>query len=134
MNATVGMTGEILHRVQERDSAVTWGNDLPVLATPVLLWLAELACMRAVQDALGSDEMTVGMSHDAEHLAPTPIGCDVRMHARLIAVDGRRLHFEVEGSDQAEVVYRGTHGRATVSPGRFEQRIADKSMLLTEAR
>jgi fluoroacetyl-CoA thioesterase len=125
-----GATAELVHLVSERDGAAAWGNDLPVLATPVLLWLGEIACMRAFEPHVGEDEMTLGVAHDAEHLAPTPVGHRVLIRARLAAVDGRRLRFEVEAEDGLEVVYRGTHDRAIVSRSRFGGRVAQKDALL----
>jgi len=59
------------HRVSADDTAQHWGNDLPVLATPVLLWLGEVTAMRALADYLNDGEMTVGLAHDSAHLAPT---------------------------------------------------------------
>jgi fluoroacetyl-CoA thioesterase len=130
MTDMTGATAELTHVVAECDGANAWGNDLPVLATPVLLWLGELVCMRAVRDQLQDDEMTVGAAHDAGHLAPTPVGASVHVSARLTAVDGQRLRFEVAAEDDSELVYRGTHDRVVVSRSRFERRVAQKSALV----
>lgn len=123
----VGATGTLRHVVREQDGAAQWGNDVPVLATPVLLWLGEIAAMRAVDGALRAGEMTVGRSHDAEHLAATPVGWTVEVTAVLTAVAERSLHFSVQASDDEDLVYRGTHVRALVSQERFLQRLADKA-------
>lgn len=61
------------HRVTECDSAKRWRNDLPVLATPLLLWLSEVTAMEALAEYLEEDEMTVGLSHESSHLAATPV-------------------------------------------------------------
>ncbi len=111
------------HRVTDADTAWQWGNELPVLATPVLLWLAEIAAMRATERALDEGEMTVGVGHDCEHLAPTPCGGVVRVTARLLDVDGRRLAFAVEARDGNDLVFRGTHTRGVVDRERFLARL-----------
>lgn len=122
-----GATGTLQHLVREEDGAARWGNDLPVLATPVLLWLGEIAAMRAVAASLEDDEMTVGFSHHAEHLAATPVGATVEVVASLVRVDGRTLHFVVRAQDGTDVVLSGTHVRAVVSRRRFTERLERKT-------
>lgn len=116
------------HVVQPSDTAAEWGNELPVLATPVLLWLAEITAMRALETALEDGEMTVGYQHtDAQHLAATPAGWTVTLHATLVAADGKLLTFEIEARDAHDVVYRGTHVRAVVDRDRFLARFEKKA-------
>lgn len=123
----LGATGTLTHLVRVEDGAARWGNDLPVLATPVLLWLGEIAAMRAVADALQGDEMTVGRSHDAEHVAATPVGWTVEVTAVLTRVEGRTLHFAVRAQDAHDVVFTGEHVRSVVSRERFTGRLVRKS-------
>ena len=61
----------------------------------------------------------MGTRVNVEHLAATPLGAEVTYDAKLAAVDGRRLTFEVEASDQREVVGRGTHERFIINVERF---------------
>ena len=115
------------HRVAEQDTARHWRNDLPVLATPVLLWLSEVTAMAALADYLEDDEMTVGLSHDSSHLAATPVGWQVSLTARLVERRGNKLIFEVSAYDATHEVLRGTHTRALVSRSNFLARLADKA-------
>jgi fluoroacetyl-CoA thioesterase len=118
---------DIRHVITAVDLATNWENDVPVLATPVLLWLAEKACMAVVDAALEPGELTVGCRHDdAAHLAATPVGWQVTMSARLIGQDGTLLHFAVTAEDGEETVYRGRHTRAVIQRARFEDRLARK--------
>jgi predicted thioesterase len=121
------LTGTHRHQVTEADAATRWRNDLPVLATPVLLWLGELAAMQALGSYLQDDEMTVGLSHDASHLAATPVGEQVFVTAVLVQQRGNRLVFEVSAHDGVEEVLRGTHTRAVVSRSKFLARLAEKA-------
>jgi fluoroacetyl-CoA thioesterase len=122
----VGSSSTLEHEVRERDLATAYANDLPVLATPVLLWLAEVAAMRAIEDELEPGAMTVGAAHRARHLAATPRGRTVSVSARLVAVDGARLRFEVSGRDETEAILAGEHDRFLVEAGRFKDRVRRK--------
>ncbi|WP_394618966.1 thioesterase family protein [Lentzea sp. JNUCC 0626] len=115
------------HVVRSQDCATAWENDLPVLATPVLLWLAEVTSMKVIEDVLAPSEMTVGFQHDnAQHVAATPEGWTVAVTAEVTEVDGRMLTFSVQAHDGVEVVYRGTHVRAVVDREKFLRRFEEK--------
>ncbi|WP_207400730.1 thioesterase family protein [Actinomadura roseirufa] len=116
-----GREGTVEHRVGAADAASNWGNDLPVLATPVLLWLSEIAAMRAVERDVADDQMTVGVGHSSTHLAPTPVDDLVTVTARLDGVDGRVMSFTVTGHDGAGKILEGTHTRALVDRRRFQE-------------
>ncbi|MFF4173279.1 thioesterase family protein [Streptomyces sp. NPDC001744] len=122
-SSLVGTVARITHTVTDEDAATRWGNDLPVLATPVLLWLSEIAAMKVVEQAVGEGDMTVGLAHDSGHLAPTPVGDEVTVSATLTRVDGRELVFDVEARDSEAVVLRGRHTRALIDRKRFVARI-----------
>jgi predicted thioesterase/MFS family permease len=124
----VGSTGRYRHVVRPQDLAVSWENDLPVLATPVLLWLAERASMQVLASALSDGEMTVGYAHEeARHLAATPEGWEITMTATLESVDRSRLRFRVEAHDGHDVVYQGVHVRAVVQRDKLLQRLEGKA-------
>jgi len=115
------------HVVRTEDCATNWENDLPVLATPVLLWLAEVTSMKVIEDVLDPAEMTVGFKHDnAQHVAATPQGWTVTVTATVTEVDGRMLTFSVQAHDGVEVVYRGTHVRAVIDREKFLRRFEEK--------
>lgn len=123
----VGATAVREHVVRAGDCATHWENDLPVLATPVLLWLAEVTCMKVIEGALEPSEMTVGFKHDnAQHVAATPEGWTVTVTAEVTEVDGRMLTFAVRAHDGVEVVYRGTHVRAVIDREKFLRRFEEK--------
>jgi predicted thioesterase len=122
-----GVIGRHEHLVTDAETARQWGNELPVLATPVLLWLGEIAAMQAVADYLGAQEMTLGVAHNSAHVAPTPVGHRVTVQATLRERQGRILVFDVVARDRDEVVLRGTHTRAVVDRTRFGVRVAAKS-------
>jgi predicted thioesterase len=97
-----------------------------VLATPVLCHWFESAAVRAIAEQLESGEATVGSRLTIEHLKATPVGMQVRVTARVVAVDGRRVDFEVSAFDDVELVARGTHERVVIDLERFLARVQSK--------
>ena len=127
MRALTSATGRHTHTVAASDSAAHWGNDVPVLATPVLMWLSEITAMQAIESCLEEDEMTVGLAHDSRHLAPTPVGMRVRLTATLVEQRGHKLVFEVQGHDDDDLVLTGRHTRAVVRRSAFLSTVAGKT-------
>ena len=120
MEFSVGAAADVTHAVAEADTATALGSgDVPVLATPRVLALLEAATVAAVAPALADGQTTVGTRISLEHQAPTPIGRTVTASARLVAVDGRRLSFEVTLADGATVAAFGTVERIVVDRARF---------------
>src|SRR5215468_2667772 len=80
MGLAVGLRATVRHVVTEADTAIRAGSgDVPVLATPRLLALAEAACIAALEARLGE-----GM---------TSVGTGIEVEAELTELTGRRLVF-----------------------------------------
>jgi fluoroacetyl-CoA thioesterase len=125
MEFSVGATADVTHAVAEADTATAFGSgDVPVLATPRVLALLEEATVAAVAPSMADGQTTVGTRISLEHQAPTPVGRTVTASARLVAVDGRRLEFEVTLTDGATVAAFGTVERIVVDRARFIARAA----------
>ncbi|MDA8391907.1 MAG: thioesterase family protein [Actinomycetota bacterium] len=97
-----------------------------VLATGYLVAIAEWACLRALNGHLSPGEITLGVSVDLSHEAPTPPGGVVTVDACLMEVDGRFLTFSVLAKDEQAVVCRGSHRRAVVVEERFRSRLSQR--------
>ncbi len=122
-----GLEAEVQVLVAEENTARTVGSgSLQVLATPMLVAAMERAACQAIEEALGEGETSVGTWVAVEHLAPTPVGGEVRVRARLTDVDGRSLTFVVEASDTAGLVGRGEHKRFIVNAERFMGKAAKR--------
>jgi predicted thioesterase len=93
--------------------------DLPVLATPHLIFMLEDTCVMAVKQLLGEDEVTVGVGVFIDHLAAARVGEQIDVLAELVSVRGKRLVFRVEARAGKVVVGRGLHERATVNTKTF---------------
>ncbi|MET7336237.1 hotdog domain-containing protein [Nonomuraea sp. NPDC005650] len=120
MTLAPGLRAQLLIMVEMEDTAKRLGSgDVPVLATPRLLALAETATVRAVEKHLAPGETSVGTRVTLEHLAASPLGTHVQIGVELTEVDGRRLVFAFEAHDKHTVVGRGTIERVVVDRARF---------------
>jgi predicted thioesterase len=101
--------------VADSDTATAMGSgDVPVLATPRLLALAEAAAVAAIAPALDPGLTSVGTSAALEHKRPSPVGAEVEVEAELAEVDGRRLVFRFIARQKPPA---GSPGEPAGSPG-----------------
>jgi fluoroacetyl-CoA thioesterase len=123
-----GLRGEVRLVVADEHTAQHLGSGgVRVLATPQMVLLMEQAGVAAVDHLLPQGYLTVGGHLDVRHLAPTPVGFEVRAMAELVDVEGRRLDFRVEMHDGVELVGTGSHQRFIVELDRLGQRVAEKA-------
>jgi 2-hydroxychromene-2-carboxylate isomerase/predicted thioesterase len=90
-----------------------------VVSSPWLVGLLEEASHRLVRDLYEPGEGTVGVQLTLSHLAAALPGREVCAHARLAAMDGRRLRFDVAAFQGTRELMRGTHERIVVDLDRF---------------
>jgi predicted thioesterase len=115
-----GLEAAFRYVVTEADTAVAVGSgEVPVLATPRVLALAERATVAAVAGALGTGATTVGTRVELDHLAPSPVGAELSVRAVLERVEGRRLRFAVRLVDGDRPVARGLVTRVVVDAAAF---------------
>ncbi|MEA2647441.1 MAG: hypothetical protein QOE92_2524 [Chloroflexota bacterium] len=115
-----GLTFELTREVTAEMSARHLGSgDVGVLATPAMIAMMEGASMQCVQEQLEAGHTTVGYLVNIRHLAPTPIGNEVTVTAKLLEVDRRKLKFHVEAREGDRVVGEGEHVRVVVDSAAF---------------
>ncbi len=129
MTVGAGLRASVEHTVGAADTALAMGSgDVPVLATPRVLALAEQATVAAVADALADGQTSVGTRVDLEHVVASPVGATVVVEALLTDVDGSRLRFVVTVRDGDRVAATGTVQRAVVDRevflGRLDRGVA----------
>ena len=123
MTLAPGLRSQLLIMVEREDTAQKIGSgDVPVLATPRLLALSEMATVQAVRPHLEPGLTSVGTRVELEHLAPSTVGTHVEITVELTEVDGRRLVFTFEARDRTRLVGRGTIERVVVDRERFLER------------
>lgn len=117
---TIGLTNEKSVAVTIENTAISMGSGtLRVFATPAMIALCEGCCAETVEDLLGEGMTSVGTKVDIEHLAASPISASILCKSRIVAVDGRRLDFEVEVYDNVGLIGKGKHTRFIVDAEKF---------------
>ena len=119
------------HVLVERDRSIGFmGERARVYSTPSMVNDVEYACLRLIQKYLAEEESSVGMTVSIDHLAPTPIGCEVQVKVTVSAVDGRKVTLDAEVRDAAEVVGSGVHVRYVIDVARQARRVGEKRTLI----
>jgi predicted thioesterase len=124
-----GLTGEATVVVDEAMLAVSLGSgSIKVYGTPALVALLERAAVAAVENALSEGSTTVGVRIETTHVAPSPLGALIRARAELVAVEGRKLTFQIEAFDEVEKIAEASHDRVVVDGARLEARANAKAL------
>jgi len=98
----------------------------PVMATARMVALMEIAASRVLKPLVGPGELSVGVTVDVSHTAPTPLGAKVTATARYAGREGKLFLFEVSVADPGGEVGRGWHKRAIVSNERLQSGAAKR--------
>lgn len=95
---------------------ITLGGDAraTVFSTPNMILLMERAARESLRPFLEPGEESVGIDVNIRHLAGTGLGDTVTGRARVTAVEGRKIHFQVECRAGERLLGQGTHVRAIV--------------------
>jgi len=127
MDITLGLKGEAATLAEREDTAKEVGSgDLLVYATPCMVALMEDAACEALAGCLSEDQTSVGTSLSIEHISATPVGLEVRAEAEVIAVEGKKITFDVRAFDEAGEIGHGTHTRFIVNSQKFLEKTYSK--------
>ena len=97
-----------------------------VLSTPALIGELERTAREAVADLLEPHERTVGVEVQVLHLAPSLPGFTVVCRARVLRVEQDEITYQVEASDEQDLLARGLHRRRVVDVRRLRRRVEKK--------
>jgi predicted thioesterase len=128
INATA--TAELIVGPNDLASSISseYGDSFPaVLATARMVALMETAAARVLQPLLGPGELSVGVTVDITHSAPTPPGVLVTATARYTGREGKLFAFEISAEDQGGEIGRGSHKRAIVETERLVRAAAKRN-------
>jgi len=122
-----GLNAKAETTVSEAETAAHLGSGtIAVYATPALVALMENAAICALEGRLSPGQTTVGGRIDVHHLAATPVGMQVRAHAELVEIQGRKLSFRIQAWDEVEQIGEASHIRFIVDESSFMERARGK--------
>lgn len=99
-----------------------------IFATGFMVGFLEWACIDAIKPHLDwPREQSLGTHINVSHTAATPPGLLVTAKVKLVAVNDRRLTFEVEADDGVDIIAKGTHERFVIDKERFDKKIRNKA-------
>ena len=130
----IGMTSTE-HICVDRDRSIAFmGEAARVYSTPSMVSDVEYACLRLIQKHLAEEQSSVGMHVSIDHLAPTPVGCEVEIRVTVSAVDGRKITLDARVRDAVELVGSGVHVRYVIDVDRQTHRIEEKARRVAEKK
>lgn len=112
----------------DRDRTIDFmGEQGRVYGTPFLVRDIEQTCRQLLLQYADPGEDSVGVEIAVRHLAPTLLGMDVEITAKVTAVDGRKIVFEVTAKDELESISAGTHTRFAVDKAKTYEPLKAKA-------
>lgn len=133
MNIEIGTENSVSTVVDETNIASSAKSGaLPVFATPCMVALMEQAAAELVQRSLADGSTTVGIQMNVSHLAATAVGATVTATAKVTAVDGRKIDFEVTAFDNAGMIGKGEHTRFVVYTEKFMAKAEERKNIVAK--
>jgi fluoroacetyl-CoA thioesterase len=127
MAIEVGMKHEKRLKTGPEHSARKFFQGVPdVFGTPFLGGLFEGTSAELMARHLAPGELSVGVTMNLRHTAPTPLGMEVRAVSEVTSVDGRKITFKVEGFDVQEKIGEAVHERFIINGEKFNQKLEAK--------
>lgn len=120
----VGMKASLEWEVT--DNLCTTRGDYKVFSTPSMTMLVEMAASKVVAEHLAPGQGQVGLSVNIRHMAATPSGKKVRADAELVAIDRRRLTFQIKVFDEVEQVGEAQHERFIIDVDKYIEKLKRK--------
>jgi predicted thioesterase len=99
-----------------------------VFSTPSMISEMEETCRLLLKEKFLQDEEwdSVGTLVNIRHLKATPVGTEVKLKAKVVNVNNRRVTFEVDAVDKIEKIGEGVHERTIINVREFRERFNTK--------
>jgi fluoroacetyl-CoA thioesterase len=99
-----------------------------VFSTPSMIAEMEETCRLLLKEKFLQDEGwdSVGTLVNVKHLKATPVGAEVKVRAKVIDVNDRKVTFEVDAMDKIEKIGEGLHERTIFNVPEFRERFNKK--------
>lgn len=116
----VGETFVNEYIVKPENTADSIGNKgVIVLSTPSMIGFMEDTATHVVIDNIPENYRPVGTKIDIEHINSTPVNMKVTVKATLTAIEGKKLHYNVEAFNEKCKIGFGTYEQHVISLGKF---------------
>ena len=120
----VGMKDELVWEVTA--DLCTSRGDYQMFSTPGMTRFVEMTAHKLIEPHLKPGQGQVGLQVNIRHMAPTPIGKQVRCETELVAIDRRKLTFKMKVFDDVEQVGEAGHDRYVVDLDKYMARLKAK--------
>jgi predicted thioesterase len=116
----VGKTLVIEYIVKPENTADFFGNKgVTTLSTPSMIGFMEETATHVVIDNMPENYRPVGTKINVEHINPTPVNMKVTIKATLIAIEGRKLSYNVEAFNEKCKIGFGIYEQHVINLGDF---------------
>lgn len=123
-NIPTGLKGKHAEKVTKKNTALSMGSGtIEVYATPAMIAFMEHCCMKSIADFLPNGFTSVGSEINVKHIRPSALGSYIHCESQIIAVEDRKISFEVSVWDDQVLVGHGTHTRYSVEIEKFMSRL-----------
>lgn len=120
---SIGIQHTLILTVTQTETAkFVQSGGMEVLATPVLINCMEKCAWQSILPHLAENTDTVGTFIEIHHLAPTPIGMQIKCISELIEINNRELVFNIEAFDDVEKIAQATHKRFIIQCDKFQNK------------
>jgi fluoroacetyl-CoA thioesterase len=127
MNIKTGLSLTKTFTVKEEHTAYHIGSGtIRVLGTPIMIAYMEITAMELLQEVLDEEHTTVGTIVDIRHLAPSPLGAEIKVKAEVTHIDGAKVSLQVDAWDGETLIGTGDHGRYVINIEQFKNQLANR--------
>lgn len=130
LEGLVGVIGHAEDKVEEDKTSIRHNSGvLPLYAFSEILHLMEVSACNALQDRLPLGKTSLPTAINVKYISSTPMGHHVQSEARIIKVEGQRIHYKITAYDEKGKIADGTHERFVVSVDNFMEKISKKNII-----
>lgn len=123
-NIKIGIQGAKTQIVKNKDTAKSIGSGLAnVFATPALILLMENTAHESIEPLLPKGYSSVGTEINVKHIKASLPGAIVSCISTVKKVDGKKIQFTIEVSDNNSLIGTAEHVRYIVDLKEFMQKI-----------
>ena len=123
----LGTQGHQTKIVELNDTALKHESGLAkVFATPAMIALMEKTAYKSIEQFLPDGFSTVGMQINAMHLKASLPGSIISCESEVIAVDGKKVTFNINASDEYGIIGKAEHTRFIINSEEFISRLKNK--------